>query len=79
MHLVGVHQKLCAVIIDCETEMVGNAFMHVQTRGPAERRSKVHTFLPMGQVRFEFGYGHSHSPLMTANTSRRGVASKKAT
>ena len=51
MHLVGVHQELCAFRVHGQREMVGHRLVHVQPRGPAKGGGKLNAFVPMGNVR----------------------------
>jgi len=50
MHLVRVHQEPGAIVVNSEREVVGHAFVHVQTRGPAKGGGKVDTLLPVVDV-----------------------------
>ena len=48
MHLVGVHQEACAIVIDGEAEMIGDAFVHFEPCRPAEGGCEINALLPVG-------------------------------
>ena len=50
MHLVGVHQEPCAIVIDRETKVICHAFVHIQPRRPAECGGHIHPLWPVGHV-----------------------------
>ncbi len=61
VHLVGVHQEAGAIVADRHREMVGDAFMQIEPRGPAEGGGEVDAFLHMGHVGPGGAEGHGSS------------------
>ena len=47
MRLIGVHQKLCAVIVDGHRKVIRHALVKVEPRGPAKRSSEIRSFSMM--------------------------------
>jgi len=47
MRLIGVHQKLRAVIVNGNGEMVSHAFMKIKSRCPPKGRGKIDSRLPV--------------------------------
>ena len=50
MHLIGVHQELCPVVIDRERKVVRDPFVHIQPCGPAKGGGQIDAFLPVVHV-----------------------------
>lgn len=73
-----VHQEARAVLVYGEREVLGDALVHSEPRGPAEGRGEVHPFGPMGALGFGAGRGvmqHAFSPSADfIRTRKRGPA-----
>ena len=50
MHLIGIHQKLCAILIDCKREVIRNRLVKIHSRSPPKRRSKFDPLLLKGRL-----------------------------
>lgn len=44
MRLVGVHQKLCAVLVDGYREVIRHTLMKIEPSSPAKGGGEIHTF-----------------------------------
>ena len=66
--LIRIHQELRPLIIDGQTEMIGNSLMQVVTHGPPERAGHIHPFLVMLDILLagrNTGYRHDYPPLIS--------------